>query len=298
VGSFGSFFLSSAMGRFTLADWLGLPTGAVVLLVVLIALLLFAVADRVQRALGHAPAQPPAARLPVRRLAAVALVAAGAVVLLRGQPTPTQRYHLLGPEVARQAAERAPFVHPAEVVALRKDLNLKVEILDLRDEHDFNLFHLGGSRRVELDRLLRPEGARPVLEAPPSTVTLLVGNGERLAFEAWKGLKGLGAANVYVLEGGVNGWLDAYAAPACVAQRQLPPGESREQLSWRFAYATGAQLPAAWPELPSSKHFRVLCESEVAHADPHGGRGITWPSYPYEKRVKLKAKAAVKGGCG
>ncbi len=42
---------------------------------------------------------------------------------------------------------------PAEVVALRKDIGVKVAILDLRDERDFNLFHVGGSRRVTLEEL-------------------------------------------------------------------------------------------------------------------------------------------------
>ena len=45
VGSFQGFWLSSYMGRFTLPDLLGLPVGATVLLVVVMALLLFWAGD-------------------------------------------------------------------------------------------------------------------------------------------------------------------------------------------------------------------------------------------------------------
>ena len=58
--------------------------------------------------------------------------------------------------------------------------------------------------------------------------------------------------------------------------------------------------PAAWPELDSSRSFRSPCAAETVEA----GRGATthharaWPEHTYTKRVKLKSKAAVKGGCG
>jgi hypothetical protein len=45
VGSFQGFWLSSYMGRFTLPEWLGLPVGVTVLLVVVMALVLFWAGD-------------------------------------------------------------------------------------------------------------------------------------------------------------------------------------------------------------------------------------------------------------
>ena len=44
------------------------------------------------------------------------------------------------------------------MVALRKDVGVQVVVLDLRDERDFNLFHVGGSRRVSLGELESPDG--------------------------------------------------------------------------------------------------------------------------------------------
>jgi rhodanese-related sulfurtransferase len=303
VSRFGGFFLSSYMGRFTLADWLGVPTGAAVLLVVAMALALFWLGELAERTFGKGAAGTEVlARWGGngKLAAAGALLAAALVVLVHGQPTPAQKFERMGAEVKRSVQERGIFVHPAEVVALRKDLNVKVEVLDLRDEREFNLFHLGGARRVDPDALARPEVLKPLLDHPASTVTFLMGNGEEAALAAWKGLRALGVANLYVVEGGVNRWLDLYPVPRCVAQRTDAPGSRRDALEYRFAYATGDRLPASRPDLASSKLFRSPCEEPVAapgHA-ASGHAGITWPAYEFTKRVKLQARAAVKGGCG
>lgn len=301
VGSFEPFFLSSSMGRFTLAEWLGLPVGVVLLLVVLMALALFWGGELAERYFGGKQAW---AAIPLRPTsmgkvgAAAALVLAAVVVMARGQPTPAEKFALLGQAAQRPVAERLVFASPAEVVALRKDLNLKVAVLDLRGEHDFNLFHVGGSRRVDPATLAQPEVLKPLLEAPASTVTFLVANGEGPALEAWKALKASGVQNLYVVEGGVNRWLELYPVDACVASPAPAAQAGGDRLAFRFAFATGSSLPSAWPELAASRSFRSPCRAEVSEEPHHGGHGITWPAYPFEKKVKLTAKAAVKGGCG
>ncbi len=301
VGSYEPFFLSSNMGRFTLPDWLGLPTGVTLVLVVLMALAMFWFAELSEAHWGQGKAWSEIDFRPRggKALAAGGLALASVVVALVGQPTPARKFDLLGEAVRKPVEERAIFVHPAEVVALRKDINVQVVTLDLRDEHDFNLFHLGGARRVDPAGLLSRESVRAALEAPAGTVTFLTGNGEAAALAAWKQLKALGASNLYVIEGGMNGWLEKYAPPACAAAPAIGAPADPERPAWRFAFATGDALPAAWPELPESRAFRVPCEAPVSHeAEAHGGHGITWPTYQFAKKVKLQSKAAVKGGCG
>jgi len=302
VASFEPFFLSSAMGRFTLPELFGLPTGLTLVLVVTMALAMFWAGELAEQhwGQGKAWAEIPLAPRGGKAVAAGGLFAAAVVVALIGQPTPARTFELLGPVAAKPVEERAIFVHPAEVVALRKDLTVQVVTLDLRDEHDFNLFHLGGARRLSPEALLRPEGYKPILAHPASTVTFLVGNGEGQALAAWKGLKALGAQNLYVVEGGMNRWLELYAPPTCAAKPEPLDASAPEALAWRFGYATGANLPAAWPELPFSRAFRVPCAepvSEPVHSEG-GHHGIGWPTYQFAKKVKLQSKAAVKGGCG
>ena len=95
----------------------------------------------------------------------------------------------------------------------------------------------------------------------------------------------------------MNRWLDRYPVDACVADR-LPSPTGLDGGIWRFRYATGSTQPAAWPELTTSRSFRSPCTEPAleAHGDAHAEH--TWPAHAYTKRVKLKSKAAVKGGCG
>jgi hypothetical protein len=295
VGSFEPFWLSSYYGRFTIPEWLGLSTGATILLVVAFALAAFALAEALERRFAPAPAAAPSQRRrTLRRAGAGALVLSAVAVAAAGQPTPEARFQA-SPKLRQALAERAPLVHPAEVVALRKDVSVEVEIVDLRSEHDFNLFHLGGARRVDPASLEGADELRRLRDRPASWVLFLVSNDEERALASWKRLSGLGVPNVYVVEGGVNRWLELYPAPECVAEKATPAGP--EGLGWRLAYATGASLPSAWPELPTSREFRAPCEEPSSHA-ASGGHGITWPAYTFTKRVKLQSKAAVKGGCG
>jgi hypothetical protein len=293
VSSFDTFWLSSYMGRFTLPDWLGLSVGTTLVLVVLMALAMFWAAERIEARFAPVPAPVPPRRRALRRAGAGTLAAVALVVAARGQPSPDERW-ARSSRLQEQVRDRAIFVHPAEVVALRKDVSLQIDVLDLRSEHDFNLFHVGGARRVDPAALETPEELKRLRDRPPSSVVFLVSNDEDRALTAWRRLVAQGVGNLYVVEGGVNRWLELYPAPACVAERAT--AAAPEEPRWRLAYATGASLPSAWPELASSREFRVPCEDPMSHAP--GEHGERWPAHAYAKRVKLQTKAAVKGGCG
>jgi rhodanese-related sulfurtransferase len=299
VGSFQGFWLSSYMGRFTLQEWLGLPLGVTVLLVVVMALALFWAGDLAMQAFGQKKPWAEVNKVPGRRAQAFAgaLVAASLVLVVNGQPDPEAKFARMGPQVRQSVEERGIFVDPAEVVALRKDIGVQVVVLDLRDERDFNLFHIGGSHRASLADLEATDRLKTLLDAPPTTVTFLVGNGEASALKAWKHLTAQGVPNLYVVDGGVNRWLERYPVDACVAER-VGKADAKDDPAWRFLYATGSTQPSAWPELDTSRSFRSPCAEPVkeVHGDSHQAR--SWPAHAFTKRVKLKSKAAVKGGCG
>jgi rhodanese-related sulfurtransferase/uncharacterized membrane protein YedE/YeeE len=301
VSSFEPFFLSSYMGRFTLDEWLGVPVGVAVLVVVALALAMFWGAEILERRFGKGEPWRAIALRPrsVGKLAAAgALAAVSLVLVLRGSPTSEERWARAPSDVKRLLEQRAMFVDPAEVVALRKDLSVQTAIFDLRDEHDFNLFHIGGARRTSLDALVGRAGYKPLLDAPASTVTFLVGNGEATALATWKALKALGVPNLYVIEGGINRWLERYPLPECVASRDAAPALDADPLAYRFFLAAGEGAPAAWPELATSRSFRTSCVLPASTVAEHGSGEVVWPEYAFTKRVKLQTKVAVKGGCG
>ncbi len=303
VGSFEAFFLSSDMGRFTLPEWLGLSTGATLAAVVAMALGMFYLAELAEQHWGLKRAWADIALAPKHRslIAGAGLLASASLLAwAHGQPSPEQKWASLSEDVKRSVEERAIFIHPAEVVQLRQDPSVQVAIYDLRTETDFNLFHVGGSRRLDPDQLGSPEVVKPLLEAPTTTVSFLMSNGEQASLAAWKSLKAQGVANLYVVEGGINRWLELYPAPRCVAQR-ASGASAPEALGYQFAYSVGSHVPAAWPDLPTSRQFRSPCDEEAANGEAHPGahaETVAWPHHPFTPRVKLKTKVAMKGGCG
>ena len=279
-----------------------MPAGLVLVLVVAMALGMFWAAEKIEEAFAPRPAggEPvPARRGRRARVAAAAALAAAAIgVAALGQPSADQKWARAKAPLHEAVEARAIFASPAEIVGLKKDTAVSVELLDLRGEHDFNLFHAGGARRIEPAALEQGPELRRLLDKPASTVTFLAGNGEGAPLAAWKRLTALGVSNLYVVEGGMNRWLELYPVPACVAEPATADGP--ESLSWRFAFAAGASLPSAWPERPTSHEFRFPCSPALASGEPEhqGHGGFTWPAHPFTKRVKLQTKASVKGGCG
>ena len=312
VGAFGetlprfdSFFLSGNLGRFTLSDWLRLPSGVVLVVVVGMALTLFVGAEALEKRARRREANAgergrhafDALVFPrFRRGGAAALMLVAALVAWRGEPDAAARL-ATNPNLQRAANERAMFVDPAEVVALRRDLSLHVDVLDLRPEADFNLFHIAHARSVSLDALTAPAFLRELQEAEPTTVTFLLSSSESEAFVAWRELRTRGVMNLYIVDGGVDRWLDLYPLPECAATRVSSAAGSS---TWQFHYAGGASSPSAAPELATSRSFRLPCkEASASEADSAPlEHEVTWPEHAYTSRVKLQRKALVKGGCG
>jgi hypothetical protein len=268
VGLFDEFFYSSYMGRFTLMEWLGLPTGVVVLIVVLMALFMFWGAEQLERIFGG---KDPKAAPRWRYAAAGGLVALAVVVLALGQPTNLDRWTRIALDKESQLADRAVQIHPGELLALLHDNKVQVIMLDVRSETDYNLFHIMDARHVPLAEIA---GVVDELQAQPgNTVTVLMSNDEAAATDAWKFLSAESVANVYLLEGGVNNWIAMFGEEEFTATHRIAqPGS--DSLAYWFEAALGDRHPAA---KPNPNEF-VL---------------------DYETKVQLQIRRGpVGGGCG
>jgi len=143
--------------------------------------------------------------------------------------------------------------------------------LDVRPESDYNLFHIPDAHLVHLDEVA-PLSV-PLLTEPDNTVIVVMSNGEEQATEAWKTLVAEGVLNVYILEGGLNCWLDIFARGeyhSC----NLETVSGSEDLLYDFNGALGPRHPAANPD-PEAIELE------------------------YTPKVKIKVKkTATGGGCG
>ena len=72
-------------------------------------------------------------------------------------------------------------------------------------------------------------------------------NDETAATNAWKLLVAESVPNAYILDGGLNGWLDTFAkADPALPKATASVGDDR--LRYKFALALGAKSPAATPD--------------------------------------------------
>ena len=275
VGLFDTWWYSSYMGRYTLPDWLGLSTGLVLLLVVLMAVGAFWMAERAEAAFGGGGDGTPRLTARGRTAGAGALVVMALVVMGMGQPTPEEKWAAMADEKAPLLEERRVQIEAGEFVEIATNNGIHMVLLDIRDEADFNLFHLVDAERVDLEEIRSGAMTAGLLENPANTVVVLVSNDEVQGTAAWKLLVAEGVLNVYVLEGGMNGWLDQFAGDgACGGCRRKPGNDIPGSLRYAFDVALGHNRPIADPDL-----FRDL-------------------DLPYTRKVTLEVKQTLSGGCG
>ncbi|MFO8174602.1 MAG: rhodanese-like domain-containing protein [Gemmatimonadota bacterium] len=277
VAYFSDFFFSSYLGRFILPELFGLSLGTTVLLIVLMALAAFWLAEKAESAFGGGPpgdARPLRGRARLGWAGGLALLAL--VVMGMGQPSPAEKWAILAEDKGHLLENREVHVHPGELIQIAANRDLKLIILDVREERDFNLFHILDSRRVPMETLARGGLTKEFLDEPANAVTVLVSNGEASAMEAWKYLTAEGIMNVYILEGGINGWLERFAVNgACEGCRPLEKDDlEEEELAWGFDAALGSNRPIADPDLFTDKAF--------------------W----FDAKVELEVKKRPAGGCG
>ncbi len=269
VQYFEEFWNSSYYGRLTIMDWLNLSTGVVVVGVVLMALFMFWGGELLEQRFGGKE-KPRHTR---GRLAAVgALVAGAALVLVLGQPTTQDKWVRLAPEKEAQLAERAVQIHPGELLASLADDQLSVVMLDVRDEADYNLFHIRRARHLPLDAVAAAIPALQ-LEAAANTVYVVMSNDETAATAAWKMMVAESLPNVYILEGGINTWLTVFGHDDPTFQ-PTPTPLVDDQLHYLFISALGDRYAAADPD---AHHYEL----------------------DYTPKIKLELKrGATGGGCG
>ena len=208
-----------------------------------------------------------------RILGAGMLLLSAAGLAMYGQPDLEKKWEYLAPEYAARLAHRDVYIDPAELLHLMNDDYIELIIYDVRDERDWNIFHLVDAERVPLEDL--PAERKRLRNLSALGVVVVVSNDEILATEAWKRLIALAKPNVYILEGGLNHWLNVYGVAEDESDSHTKASLSRPDGTLRhpFRLALGARHAAARPD----EHIA--------------------PQRDYTTRVKLLKKVAKAGGC-
>jgi rhodanese-related sulfurtransferase len=269
VGLYEDWWNNSYYGRVTLMDVFNLPTGVVVVGVVLMALFMFWGAEQLEHIFGKRDLSKEPR---LRRAGAAALLAGALAVLFIGTPDASDKWERISLEKDAQLTAREVQIHPGELLASIADDRLRVVMFDLRPESDYNLFHIQGAQNIAYEDL--PEITSQLLaNAAANTVYVVMSNDETAATRAWKYLMAESVPNVYILEGGINYWLRLFATPdEKIAPTPVAPGIDR--LGYLFPAALGARYEASYP-------------------NPH-----EW-ELEYTPKIKLQLKRDKSGGgCG
>jgi rhodanese-related sulfurtransferase len=265
-----------SMGRLTLQDVFHLGTGGVGVLVAFMAIAMFAFSTFMKRLVTGKP--DPLS--PFRVLGAVTLVGGMGLLALLPDLDEATLWQRFGTTWQADLDARKVQIDPRELAALVEDDLIKLHLIDLRQEADFHLFHLEDAQSFTLESLQTFVDSKPSDKA----VTILMSNGEVLATQAWRQLKLARLSNVYLLEGGVNHWLDTYAHAATKIQarkqqvRTLEDGRALhpDSFNWAFEEALGA------------RHFESRAPSHHGESDHED----------FEKKVVIERKSKKAGGCG
>lgn len=240
VQYFETFWHSSFMGRYTLPQLFNLPVGVVALGVVLMALFMFFMGEKLEAKFGGID-QSAAPKWRYAAAAGIALF--GVALIFIGQPTVADRWAQIADERQAQLDAGAVQIHPAELLDKIHDRKIKVQMLDVRHEADYNLFHILDAERVAPEDL---EGmATTLIAKPANTLFVVMSNDEAAATEAWKILVAQSVPNVYILEGGVNNWIDTYAADEFKLACEIC--SDNDKLRYDFTAALGRNI---WPQNP------------------------------------------------
>lgn len=271
VAYFNSFWNSGYMGRFTLPELLGLDTGIVVLLLAIMALLMFWGFGLVSRAVyGEKEDHSPVGW---RLSAAFVLVLVAGSLVFSKQPDPEKKWQFLAAEYEPRLKERVVYIDPAELLHLMNDQYIHLVIYDVRDESDWNQFHLVDAERISLQEL--PGQRQRIQSLPENAVIVLVSNDEILSTRAWKLIMAMAKANAYILEGGINYWLNIYGVADDEVGEHGHASLATQDGTLRhpFKMALGARHAASRPD----EHLA--------------------PRREYTPKVKLLKKIAKAGGC-
>jgi rhodanese-related sulfurtransferase len=189
-----------------------------------------------------------------------------------GQPTTEQKWARMETVETARLTNREVQIHPAELAATMTDDTLQTIILDVRDEADFNLFHLQEAQHAPPVTL--PELVDELRDAPANAVVVVVGNDETAATEAWKYLRAESVRSAYILEGGLNNWIRTFGDEAFAAENAID-GAADDQLAFRFPSALGAAYTFAAPneKLAAAIEYTPKIVLEVKRGPGGGGCG-------------------------
>lgn len=170
-----------------------------------------------------------------RVILSIGIVGLGLIIAAVPQNT-THPYKLTASQLLEEAKGRQQFFSPDELADKLINKDPSIQLIDVRDQADFEKFSLPGAINIPLTDLLNDKW-KEVLDQDVK-MNIFYSTGSIEANEAWMITRQLGYNNLFVLEGGLNYWVETIMNPTKPAS--TAPNE--ELARYNFRQAAGSAL--------------------------------------------------------
>ena len=169
------------------------------------------------------------------KLLAIIIIPMGLIIAAVPQ-NKTKPYKLSADQLLAEANTRTQYIAPETVadMIIKKDPTL--QLIDVRNQDDFEKFSLPGAINIPVADLLSDKYS-DILNQDVK-MNIFYSNGTITANEAWMVTRQLGYKNNFVLEGGLNYWFDAILNP----QKPASTSPDEEFAKYDFRLSAGKAL--------------------------------------------------------
>ena len=196
-----------------------------------------------------------------------------AIVIAFVPANTTRPYKLTAEQLLTEIRTGTQFISPDEVADKIIQKDPSIQLIDVRNPREFDQFSLPGAINIPLQDILSENWVDVLNQG--TKMNIFYSNGSTEANEAWLLTRQLGYQNNYVLQGGLNYWMETVLNPS------KPVTISSNDEIARYDFRKAASM--------------ALGGGDVTAISPAASSGKAPAQKPGVVPVKKKKKAA--GGC-
>lgn len=136
------------------------------------------------------------------------LVLAAGTLLIKKTDKPKQ---IEPQQLLSELIQPTRFVNTDEIAKMIIQKDPSLELIDVRGENEFNSFSLPNAINVPIDSILSPGGIEYL--GIPGIKVVFISNDDIKADQAWILAKRHNFESIYVMKGGINGWMKTIIQP-------------------------------------------------------------------------------------
>ena len=145
------------------------------------------------------------------RLALASIIIPMGLIIAAVPENTTRPFKLTADELLEEVKSGTQFIYPDQVAEMVISKDPTLQIVDVRSADEFEKYSLPNSINIPLADILNPEWEDYIDQDVRFNV--FYSNGTNDANEAWMITRQLGYENNYVLEGGLNYWVETIMNP-------------------------------------------------------------------------------------